>query len=78
LIERRITMTSAGEVIVGAINFPPGGDRIAATAGFVVLDDFSVSTVGGWAAYRVVSVTAPTRSRGRCRRRRVVAWPSLR
>jgi hypothetical protein len=49
LIERRITMTSAGEVIVGAINFPPGGDRIAATAGFVVLDDFSVSTVSGWA-----------------------------
>jgi hypothetical protein len=32
-------------IVGGAINFSPGGARIAATPGFVVLDDFSVSTV---------------------------------
>jgi hypothetical protein len=50
-----ITTTNANDLIVGAINFPLTVRSTLASAGVSSLDDFTVSTVKGRAAYRVVS-----------------------
>jgi chitodextrinase len=52
-----ITTSNADDLIVGAIDFPGSVISALATAGFTSLDDFTVSTVKGRAAYRVASAT---------------------
>jgi len=50
-----IATMNASDLVVGAINFPLNVSSTLASAGFNSLDDFTVSTVKGRAAYRVVS-----------------------
>jgi Calcineurin-like phosphoesterase len=50
-----ITTTNANDVVVGAINYPGSATSTLATPGFSALTPFSVSTVNGRAAYRIVS-----------------------
>ena len=51
-----ITTTNANDVIVGAINYPSGTITSTLSApGFAGLSNFTVSTVNGRAAYRIVS-----------------------
>src|SRR5215216_1512337 len=50
-----IATANANDLIVGAINFPLAVTSTLAGAGFNSLDDFTVSTVKGRAAYRVVA-----------------------
>jgi hypothetical protein len=52
-----ITTTNANDLVVGAINFPLAVTSTLATAGFTSLADFTVSTVKGRAAYRIVPAT---------------------
>jgi hypothetical protein len=52
-----ITTSNPKDLVVGAINFPMSVASTLASAGFTSLDDFSVSTVKGRAAYRVLSAT---------------------
>lgn len=50
-----ITTTRAGDLIVGAINYPRAANSSLATAGFAELHDFDASPVNGRASYRVAS-----------------------
>ena len=52
-----ISTTNANDLIVGAINYPLSVSSTLVGAGFSSLDDFTVSTVKGRAAYRIVSAT---------------------
>jgi hypothetical protein len=49
---------NANDLIIGAINFPLAVTSTLAGAGFSPLQDFTVSTVKGRAAYRIVSAPA--------------------
>jgi chitodextrinase len=51
----QIVTTSAGDVLIGAVNFPRSASSTLATAGFNPLDAFTVSTVKGRAAYRIAT-----------------------
>jgi Calcineurin-like phosphoesterase/Purple acid Phosphatase, N-terminal domain len=48
---------NAGDLIVGAINFPRAVSSTLTTPGFAELADFDASTVSGRAAYGVISTT---------------------
>ena len=50
-----IGTVNANDLIVGAINFPLAVSSTLAGAGFSPLQDFTVSSVKGRAAYRIVS-----------------------
>jgi hypothetical protein len=52
-----ITTTNTNDLVVGAINFPIAVTSTLATPGFTSLADFTVSTVKGRAAYRIVPAT---------------------
>jgi hypothetical protein len=52
-----ITTTNANDLILGAINFPSPVTSTLATPGFTPLEDFTVSTVKGRAAFQIVSAT---------------------
>ena len=50
-----LTTTSAKTVVVGAINYPGAPTSTLNAVGFTALSNFTVSTVNGRAAYRIVS-----------------------
>jgi len=52
-----ITTSNPKDLVVGAINFPLSVASTLAAPGFTSLDDFTVSSVKGRAAYRLVSAT---------------------
>jgi hypothetical protein len=49
-----ITTTTAGDLVVGAINYPTSATSTLNSSGFAALSDFNVSTVKGRAAYRIL------------------------
>jgi chitodextrinase len=54
-----ITTTNPNDVLIGAVNFPGAVTSSLTTPGFSTLDDFSISTVKGRAAYDVVTSAGP-------------------